>query len=60
MRLNRVSGLLRDIISLLENFMRFIQKSRVSLMENYNNILNIIDNHVGHIVDNPFCVEYFE
>ena len=60
MRLNRVSGLLRDIISLLENFMGFIQKSRVPLMENYNSILNIIDNQVGHIVDNPFCVEYFE
>ena len=59
-RLNRFSSLLENTILSLQNFMRFVQKSKIPLMENYDCILNIIANHVGHIVDNPFCIEYFK
>ncbi len=59
-RLNRFSSLLSNTISSLENFLGFVQKSKVPLMENYDYILIIIANHVGHIVNNPFCIEYFE
>ncbi len=59
-RLNRFSSLLENTILSLQNFMRFVQKSKIPLTENYDCILNIIANHVGHIVDNPFCIEYFK
>ena len=59
-RLNRFSSLLGNTILSLKNFMRFVQKSKIPLTENHDCILNIIANHVGHIVDNPFCIEYFK